>query len=719
MEKVAAKVSSIGEIGNGRDDPAKYRVAVNSEIRYKANLQTDKAAARSLTKNFTVQDLTLEEMAEVIRERCNIAHECRDSEGHFHRKKEYFICADWIGLDFDNDGAWYLPLEDALAHPFIKQHAGIAYTTASHKPEFHKFRVIFPLPERITDRELFELINRALIWLFKTDESCKDASRFYFGTGENGQVIVIGNSLTSEAINKLLKEYEVTRAPIRDWKAQRDADSSATISAGDNTALDRRKMYAQQAIDTAIKIIYDSYPPEGSKSGNRHNARTRAAYLLGGYVGGGLLSYNEAHPVLESAVRANTDNFRAAMKTIDYCLSEGQSEPITYEDKEREWHEYLRQREDSQKQGKKDALRQLVRDSAAKEDEYMVTRRRATSADFAALSIITAELGFSDKSRVGLQALIGLSDGKATFEWDYRSLFPYLRKYDAELYQLFEQMSSPLPKKRECDHSKCKTTRCEKLLRQAQSKINGIVRGYLDKIDADQDRCKVKLAETKRGSKHIDDEGYEVFEKSETHLPILSILEEVDALAKANPSYGRASKRIRAEEARLLAGRLTKYIPAKKDKPTPYQEATNTMKRAAGNLRSAIEQMRALEYEDWAINQDFKKYLPAEFFQILLSENGKGEERIRVEENLQEGDTPLENQVADSERDNGKMSGKNVDHLHFRPDSTPVNLHSEVIDSSADLIPKRTAMNKVSNSENAADSDSYASELERMIEMGW
>jgi hypothetical protein len=706
VKKAAPKLDCIDDNGKGRGDPVKYRVAVNSEIRYKANLQTDRAAARSLTYNYTLLDLTLDDLAELLRERCNIAHECRNSEGRYHRKKEYFICADWVGLDFDNSGAEYLSLEVALAHPFIKLHAGIVYTTASHKPEFHKFRVIFPLPERIIDRELFELINRALIWLFKTDESCKDASRFYFGTGENGQVIVIGNCLTSEAIDNLLKECEATRAPKQEWKAQRDADSSATIPTSHNTVQDRRQMYAQQGIDTAAKIIYESYPPSGDSKGNRHNARTRAAYLLGGYVGGGLLSYNEARAALESAVLSNTNNFSSAMRTIDDCLSEGQSEPITYEDKERERQEYLRRHGDSQKQGKKEALRQLVRESAAKEDEYTATRRRATSADFAALSIITAELGFSDKSRVGLQSLIALSGGRSCIEWSYGDLYPYLRRYDAELFRQAEKprRDTPMPQNKECSHANCKTNRCEKPMKQAQSKINGIVRGYLDAIDKDQDRCGIKLADTRRGSKHIDEKGNEVYERSETSLPILSCLEEIDSLSKADPSYRRASKRIRAEEARLLAGRLTKYEPQKKETLTPRQEILMAMKRAAGNLKAAIELMRAKEYEDWAIKQDLRKHLPAEFFKIMFDGD------------FHEGDSPHESHVSDFQRDS---MGQSVDDLHFPPDSTPENLHSEASDSSMHSIPKKTAMNKVSNSENAPDSDSYASEMERMMEMGW
>jgi hypothetical protein len=117
----------------------------------------------------------------------------------------------------------------------------------------------------------------ALIWLFKSDEACKDASRFFYGMGENGQVIVLGNQFPNNAIDELLKDHETALAPKLQQQAQRQADSISTFSAGHNTAQDRGQMYAQQAIDTAVKIIYDSYPPKGKESGTRHLAAMSAA----------------------------------------------------------------------------------------------------------------------------------------------------------------------------------------------------------------------------------------------------------------------------------------------------------------------------------------------------------------------------------------------------------------------------------------------------------
>jgi hypothetical protein len=93
---------------------------------------------------------------------------------------------------------------------------------------------------------------------------------------------------------------------------------------------DRRDWYARQALDTAVKMIEDSMP------GNRHHARTRAAYLLGGYVAGGILTADEALDALEAAVQCNTAHLAPSLKTIEACLEAGMQEAITLEQLEQE-----------------------------------------------------------------------------------------------------------------------------------------------------------------------------------------------------------------------------------------------------------------------------------------------------------------------------------------------------------------------------------------------
>jgi BT4734-like, N-terminal domain len=97
---------------------------------------------------------------------------------------------------------------------------------------------------------------------------------------------------------------------------------------------DRRDFYARQAIDTATRMLDTSTP------GNRHHMRTKAGYLLGGYVGGGILSYDDAYAALEVAVDRNSAHPLRSVQTIADCLQAGMAAAISLEDLEqqrRDW----------------------------------------------------------------------------------------------------------------------------------------------------------------------------------------------------------------------------------------------------------------------------------------------------------------------------------------------------------------------------------------------
>lgn len=321
-------------------------VAINDEIRCKVDLQRNKAAAKSLTYNYRVERLTLEGLAAHIKARHNIAAVCLEPTGRYHRAKDFFVQADHLGIDIDNDrieSGEYLTIEGALIDPFIRQNAAILYTTPSYRLDHHKFRLVYWLPETVTNRELFERIARAFIWKHRSDESCKDASRFFYGAGEDGRVELLGNRLSQSTVDGLLKEYAAFVESNRPKESER-VDHRRLFVTGYHSAGARRRGYGERAIQYAQQLIYNSRPPVGSIKGNRHRARLVAAYLLGGYVGGGLLSHSEARSALEDAVRANTNNFASAMQTIDDCIESGKSEPITFEMKEAERRAYICQK---------------------------------------------------------------------------------------------------------------------------------------------------------------------------------------------------------------------------------------------------------------------------------------------------------------------------------------------------------------------------------------
>jgi hypothetical protein len=101
---------------------------------------------------------------------------------------------------------------------------------------------------------------------------------------------------------------------------------------------DRRERYAQRALEAAVAIIDASVP------GTRHHARLRAAYLLGGYVAGGVLREGEAYEALRAAVERNTEDLSNALKTVRDGLRDGQERPISLEELEAERHAWIASR---------------------------------------------------------------------------------------------------------------------------------------------------------------------------------------------------------------------------------------------------------------------------------------------------------------------------------------------------------------------------------------
>ena len=82
---------------------------------------------------------------------------------------------------------------------------------------------------------------------------------------------------------------------------------------------------AERALRRAERLILESQP------GQKHFARCKAAYLLGGYVGAGLLAYDEAYAALETAVRQTSEDIPRALRTIQDGLKAGAARPLTAE----------------------------------------------------------------------------------------------------------------------------------------------------------------------------------------------------------------------------------------------------------------------------------------------------------------------------------------------------------------------------------------------------
>ena len=95
-----------------------------------------------------------------------------------HRNSAAFDHADLAVVDIDNG----LTVDEFLRHP-LAANAAWVYTSASHNVSKgkHRFRVIFQLPFRITDGELYQSITGLLIKSLGGDANCSDRCRIFYG----------------------------------------------------------------------------------------------------------------------------------------------------------------------------------------------------------------------------------------------------------------------------------------------------------------------------------------------------------------------------------------------------------------------------------------------------------------------------------------------------------------------------------------------------------
>ena len=103
-----------------------------------------------------------------------------------HRRMSNLIRLDGIGLDIDNDGksAGYLTWQQAMADPILGQ-AWLCYPSPSFRPDRHRFRLLFKLPEPVFTRDQFHEVKSILLQLMDlyptVDKACKDPCRLWYG----------------------------------------------------------------------------------------------------------------------------------------------------------------------------------------------------------------------------------------------------------------------------------------------------------------------------------------------------------------------------------------------------------------------------------------------------------------------------------------------------------------------------------------------------------
>ncbi|MBN3945545.1 MAG: PriCT-2 domain-containing protein [Nostoc sp. NMS7] len=251
---------------------------------------------------------------------------CAGLLGGKWRSKSNVIGSHWLLLDIDNsdvarDGYdkpikdengnyikvydHQLTIEEALAHPFIKKHCALIYTTASHRPDWHKFRLVFLLPQYVQGADTVEACTRFLMQQLPHDPACKDASRVFYGSTEAEFPLVnpeatLPAEWISEAITITQQERIEYQLRIQEIESRRKEWREVSIIEGWDI---------DQLIQNALSFI----PPRTPGSGNYDECRQVLMALVNHY------GASEAEIIAEQwspSIKGSTWNIHAKIRSF-------------------------------------------------------------------------------------------------------------------------------------------------------------------------------------------------------------------------------------------------------------------------------------------------------------------------------------------------------------------------------------------------------------------
>jgi P4 family phage/plasmid primase-like protien len=178
----------------------------------------------------------------------------------------------------------YLPFDIAAADPFVVENALLIYTSPSHTSEWHRFRIVFLLPNTIHDIVEWSEIASAFIKKFDSDKSCKNIDRFYYGH-TFCEMHIYGNQLSLKVLQQVLRaEEKENREITRYKKSGMNGDISPDIVAEMLTYIPKRMDYNDwgkivSAVgntfdeNTAVRLI-ESWSPD-ERFGTRYKIQHR------------------------------------------------------------------------------------------------------------------------------------------------------------------------------------------------------------------------------------------------------------------------------------------------------------------------------------------------------------------------------------------------------------------------------------------------------------
>lgn len=171
--------------------------------KFKLSLNTgliDKIApteAKFYAQAFDPVDLTLDELERSINEGIASSYQF---EGNY-RRTEYFLASGILVVEIDGG----LTIEECLQIQIVETFGSLLYTTPSHSPDHHRFRLIFGLPRTIIDPNELRYASRALAQRLGGDMRQTNPAALFLGS-RGCHFEQIGSSISDELLDELIQD---------------------------------------------------------------------------------------------------------------------------------------------------------------------------------------------------------------------------------------------------------------------------------------------------------------------------------------------------------------------------------------------------------------------------------------------------------------------------------------------------------------------------------
>lgn len=182
------------------------------------NLRNKSDDYRSMAVDFKPEELSFDEFINILKEGHAFLsiHLQKKYGGKYKRNNDNFKQAELIVIDIDNqdknknklsleDG--YISLTDIVNDDFIKNHSYLVYTTFNHKEDWNRFRIIFRLPEKITDKESFRQIASCFVNKYKCDPASATAVQCWFGN-TRAKTYSFGKTISKNELERNISMYK-------------------------------------------------------------------------------------------------------------------------------------------------------------------------------------------------------------------------------------------------------------------------------------------------------------------------------------------------------------------------------------------------------------------------------------------------------------------------------------------------------------------------------